>query len=84
MASRTGAGHREHAEFQAFTEEATLGALNLYSSRPGALTDRSEERHRLSAEEAFSVLSRASQQTNAKLREVARQVTETGQAPGVT
>jgi hypothetical protein len=30
--------------FKLFTEEETLGALNLYASRPGALTDRSERR----------------------------------------
>jgi GAF domain-containing protein len=109
--------------FKLFTDEETLGALNLYSSRPEALTDRSEqmgwllashaavafssarsdadlqvaifsrqdigigigilmERHKLSAAEAFSVLSRASQNTNTKLREVARRVAETGEDPG--
>lgn len=109
--------------FKLFTEEETLGALNLYASRPGALDQRSEqmgwllashaavaiasarsdadlhravssrqeigiavgilmERHKLSADEAFTVLSRASQDTNTKLREVARRVAETGEDPG--
>ena len=109
--------------FKLFTDDATLGALNLYSSRSGALTERSEqvgwllashaaiafasarsdanlhgaissrqdigmamgvlmERHKLSAEEAFSVLSRASQEANTKLRAVARRVVETGAEPG--
>lgn len=117
-------GIRSMLSFKLFTEEATLGALNLYSSRPGALTDRSEqmgrllashaavafssarsdadlhgaissrqdigiamgilmERHKLSVDEAFSLLSGASQETNTKLREVARRVAETGEAPGV-
>jgi GAF domain-containing protein len=109
--------------FRLFTEEETLGVLNLYASRPGALTGRSErvgwllashaavafssarsdahlhgaissrqeigiamgilmERHKLSADEAFAVLSRASQDTNTKLRQVARRVAETGEEPG--
>jgi AmiR/NasT family two-component response regulator len=108
--------------FKLFTDEEELGALNIYSSRAGALTERSEqvgwllashaavafssaradahlhgaissrqdigiamgilmERHKLSADEAFGVLSRASQRTNTKLREVARKVTETGEDP---
>jgi GAF domain-containing protein len=40
------------------------------------------ERHRLSAEEAFAVLSRASQDSNTRLREVARRVVVTGSFPG--
>lgn len=108
--------------FKLFTEEETLGALNLYASRPGALSERSEqmgwllashaavsfssarsdadlhraissrqnigiaigilmERHKLSADEAFSVLSRSSQDTNIKLLHVARRVAETGEDP---
>lgn len=42
------------------------------------------ERHRLSADEAFSVLSRASQESNTKLRDVARRVAETGDEPGAS
>lgn len=108
--------------FKLFTEEQNLGALDLYSSRPGALTEHSErigwllashaavafanaradadlhvaissrqdigmavgilmERHKLSADQAFAVLSRASQRRNLKLREIARRVVDTGEAP---
>ncbi|WP_329249663.1 GAF and ANTAR domain-containing protein [Actinoallomurus sp. NBC_01490] len=108
--------------FKLFTEEQNLGALDLYSSRPGALTEHSErigwllashaavafasaradadlhvaissrqdigmavgilmERHKLSADQAFAMLSQASQRRNVKLREIARRVVETGEAP---
>jgi transcriptional regulator with GAF, ATPase, and Fis domain len=108
--------------FKLFTEQQDLGALNLYSSIAGALTERSEqmgwllashaavafssarldtdlhgaistrrdigvamgilmERHGLSADEAFARLNTASQETNTKLREVARRVAETGESP---
>jgi AmiR/NasT family two-component response regulator len=39
------------------------------------------ERHRLSAEEAFAVLSRASQDSNTRLREVARRIVAAGSVP---
>jgi hypothetical protein len=39
------------------------------------------ERHRITSEEAFEVLRRASQDHNVKLREVARRVIETGAEP---
>ncbi|MFB9838214.1 GAF and ANTAR domain-containing protein [Actinoallomurus acaciae] len=108
--------------FKLFTEEQNLGALDLYSFRPRALTEYSEqigwllashaavafasaradadlhvaissrqdigmavgilmERHKLSTDHAFAVLSRASQRRNVKLREIARRVVETGEAP---
>jgi transcriptional regulator with GAF, ATPase, and Fis domain len=108
--------------FKLFTDEQTLGALDLYSSQAGGLTERSRqtgwllashaaiafasarsdadlhvaistrqeigvamgilaERHKITPEEAFAVLSTASQQTNTKLRDVARKVCETGQSP---
>jgi GAF domain-containing protein len=108
--------------FKLFTEEQNLGALDLYSSRPGALTEYSEqigwllashaavafasaradadlhvaissrqdigmavgilmERNKLSADQAFAMLSRASQRRNVKLRELARRVVDTGEAP---
>ncbi|GLY78552.1 GAF and ANTAR domain-containing protein [Actinoallomurus iriomotensis] len=108
--------------FKLFTEEENLGALDLYSSRPGALNDYSEqvgwllashaavafanaraeadlhiaissrqdigmavgilmERHKLSTDQAFALLSRASQERNVKLREIARRVVETGESP---
>ncbi|WP_189154788.1 GAF and ANTAR domain-containing protein [Lentzea pudingi] len=39
------------------------------------------ERHRLSADQAFAVLTRASQHTNVKLRDIAEQLTMTGKLP---
>lgn len=39
------------------------------------------ERHRMTSEEAFGVLRRASQDHNVKLREIARRVVETGSEP---
>lgn len=108
--------------FKLFTEHETLGALNLYSHRAGALTERSEqmgwllashaavafanarsdadlhgaistrqeigiaigilmERRKLPAGEAFNLLAKVSQDTNTKLRDVARRVAETGEDP---
>lgn len=110
--------------FKLFTEDETLGALNLYSSRPGVFSERSEqigrllashaavafasaridadlhnaissrqeigmaigiimERDKASPEEAFTVLAKASQDRNIKVRELAHRVTETGQAPRI-
>ncbi|MFF2996479.1 GAF and ANTAR domain-containing protein [Streptomyces sp. NPDC057950] len=105
--------------FLLFTEDEDFGALNLYSCRPGAFTEVSEdaavmlashaavalssarthaqmeqavatrhqigeamgilmgERH-ITEEQAFALLRRHSQENNVKLREVARQVCETG------
>ncbi|MEU4447670.1 GAF and ANTAR domain-containing protein [Actinosynnema sp. NPDC023926] len=39
------------------------------------------ERHKLTADQAFAVLVRASQQTNAKLRDLAERLTRTGELP---
>jgi AmiR/NasT family two-component response regulator len=39
------------------------------------------ERHKLTADQAFAVLVRASQQANLKLRALAEQLTRTGQLP---
>ncbi|SPF06775.1 ANTAR domain protein [Streptomyces sp. MA5143a] len=105
--------------FLLFTDDEELGALNLYSRRPGAFTEASElagwllashaaiafssarthaqmeqavatrhvigeamgilmgSRH-LTEEEAFDVLRRYSQESNVKLREIARRVCEQG------
>ncbi|MFE9650862.1 GAF and ANTAR domain-containing protein [Streptomyces sp. NPDC006365] len=108
--------------FLLFTEDENLGALNVYSRKPGAFNETSElagwllashaavafsgarahaqmehavaTRHvigeamgilmgsrRLTEEEAFDVLRRYSQETNTKLREVARRVCEEGSLP---
>ncbi len=40
------------------------------------------ERFKLTADQAFDVLNRASQESNVKLREVARRLVETGETPG--
>lgn len=40
------------------------------------------ERYRLSAEEAFGVLQRLSQERNEKLRAIAERIVETGELPG--
>ncbi len=42
------------------------------------------ERHSMTADAAFGVLSRASQAENMKLAEVARYLAETGALPGVS
>ncbi len=110
---------RSSLSLQLFTDEDSLGALNLYSPAPAAFAAiRGEalafagqaaiavrsaqteenlraaldtrnligqaqgilmERYRLTAEQAFNVLTRASQESNTKLREVARRLTETGE-----
>ena len=40
------------------------------------------ERHRLTADQAFAVLARVSQEMNRKLVDVARELTDTGTVPG--
>lgn len=108
--------------FLLYTEDEELGALNIYSRKPGAFTEVSElagwllashaavafssarthaqmERavatrhmigeamgilmgsHRLTEEEAFDTLRRYSQESNIKLREVARRICEHGSLP---
>ena len=42
------------------------------------------ERHSITADTAFGVLSRVSQAENMKLAEIARHLTETGTLPGVS
>jgi GAF domain-containing protein len=109
--------------FLLFTDDENLGALDLYSSRPDAFTEQSEqvgrllashaavafasarsdeqlheaittrqrigeavgimmERYKVSEQQAFAVLKKASQEQNIKLRELARTVVETGGIPG--
>lgn len=45
--------------FKLFTDEATLGALNLSASQPGALTERSEQMGWLLASHAAVAFSSA-------------------------
>lgn len=109
--------------FCLYTEEDNLGALNMYSTRPGAFTEESEhigwllashaavalssarthaqlhtamasrheigeamgiimERYQVTEDDAFAVLKKSSQDSNTKLRDVARAVAGTGELPG--
>lgn len=55
-----------------------LGTREVIGQAQGILM----ERERISADQAFDVLRRASQRTNVKLRDVASQVVRTGEDPG--
>ncbi|QPP05220.1 GAF and ANTAR domain-containing protein [Streptomyces bathyalis] len=109
--------------FCLYTEDDNLGALNMYSSQPGAFTEASEqvgwllashaavafssarshaqltsaietrnvigqamgilmERYKVSESEAFVIVKKSSQNTNTRLRDVARTIAETGEIPG--
>ncbi|MQA88088.1 MAG: ANTAR domain-containing protein [Streptosporangiales bacterium] len=115
-------GVRSALTFQLFTDDNTLGALNLYSRRPrafdrpahevgtvlaaqaavavsGARTEEQlreaintrqiigqaigilMERRRITADQAFDLLRRTSQDRNLKLRDLAERVAATGEAP---
>jgi transcriptional regulator with GAF, ATPase, and Fis domain len=116
-------GIRSSLSCRLFTDEDSLGALNLYSPRPQAFDEDARgkglvfaahaavalrsaqdkqslriamttrnligqaqgilmERFKMTAEQAFAVLARVSQQTNVKLRDVAQRLIDTGQTPG--
>ncbi|SNR97126.1 GAF domain-containing protein [Geodermatophilus pulveris] len=55
-----------------------LGSRDTIGQAKGILM----ERHRLTAQQAFEVLARASQQSNRKLVDVAEELTQTGAVPG--
>jgi GAF domain-containing protein len=55
-----------------------LGSRDVIGQAKGILM----ERHRLTADQAFGVLARVSQELNRKLVDVAREVTDTGTVPG--
>ena len=115
-------GIRSSLSLQLFTNEDSLGALNLYSPQPqafdaetrgkglafaaqaavalrsaqdkedlrAAMTTRNligqaqgilMERYKMTAERASAVLSRVSQDTNVKLRDVAQRLIDTGETP---
>ena len=121
-ASEAGAGSM--LSLQLYVEGDNLGALNLYSRRPNAFDDESEqvgllfashaavayvgvrkeaqlakavgsrdligqakgilmERYNISAERAFLVLIRVSQNTNRKLHDIAAELARTGTVPGI-
>jgi GAF domain-containing protein len=116
-------GIRSSLSLQLFTNEDSLGALNLYSPQPRGfdLETRGEglafaaqaavalrtaqneqhlraamvshnligqaqgilmERYKVTAEQAFALLARVSQQSNVKLRDVAQRLIDTGENPG--
>jgi GAF domain-containing protein len=75
------ATHAAVAMASARTEQEldlALAARDLIGQAKGILM----ERHKLSADEAFRMLVQASQDTNRKLAEVARDLAETGELPG--
>ncbi len=116
-------GIRSSLSLQLFTNEDSLGALNLYAAKPrgfdaesrgeglafaaqaavalrsvqkeqhlhAAMTTRNligqaqgilMERFKVTAEQAFAALSRVSQESNVKLRDVAQRLVDTGETPG--
>jgi len=60
-----------------FEMNRAIAARDVIGQAKGILM----ERHRLTADRAFDLLIRASQQTNTKLTEIARALTETGRLP---
>jgi GAF domain-containing protein len=66
-----GAEHEEHLR-------AGMTNRDVIGQAKGILM----ERHKLTADQAFGVLSRVSQETNRKLVDIAREVTDTGVIPG--
>jgi transcriptional regulator with GAF, ATPase, and Fis domain len=69
----SGAQEQEHLQ-------KAISARDLIGQAKGILM----ERHKLTADQAFSVLIRASQQTNTKLIDVARALTDTGELQPAT
>jgi ANTAR domain/GAF domain len=57
---------------------AAMATRTLIGQAQGILM----ERYKMTAEQAFAVLSRVSQQTNVKLRDVAQRLIDTGETPG--
>lgn len=66
-----GAEHEEHLR-------AGLSTRDVIGQAKGILM----ERHRLTADQAFGVLTRVSQELNRKLVDIARELTDTGAVPG--
>ena len=66
----------EHDKLENLTD--ALRSRELIGQAQGILM----ERERVTAEEAFDMLRRASQHLNVKLRDVARRLVDTGEAPG--
>lgn len=68
---------REDEERRAFGLEAALSTREVIGEALGILM----ERERISADQAFDVLRRASQHLNVKLREIAQNLVDTGESP---
>jgi hypothetical protein len=68
-AAVTLAGARQQADLR-----TAVGSRDLIGQAKGILM----ERHKLTADQAFSVLARASQQTNRKLVDIALELSDTG------
>ncbi len=66
-----GAEHEENLR-------AAVGSRDVIGQATGILM----ERHELTADQAFGVLARVSQELNRKLADVARELTDTGAIPG--
>ena len=66
----------------AHEEVARLEAALLSNRRIGIAVGIVVERFKLTADDAFGVLQRLSQQRNEKLRAVAERVIDTGEVPG--
>jgi putative methionine-R-sulfoxide reductase with GAF domain len=63
-------------------DERGLGALSLYAGQAEEVEGIVMERHGVTADAAFGVLSRIFQAGNIKLAEIARRLVETGELPG--
>ena len=68
--------HEDHAR-RALTFQAALSSREIIGEALGILM----EREKISADQAFDILRRASQHLNIKLREVAQNLVETGEDP---
>ena len=66
-----GAEHEEHLR-------AGMSNRDVIGQAKGILM----ERHKLTADQAFGVLDRVSQELNRKLVDIARELTDTGAVPG--
>jgi transcriptional regulator with GAF, ATPase, and Fis domain len=72
-----------HATIAFSTARSNTNLRTALSSRQdvGMASGILMERHKISADEAFATLVKASQDSNIKLREIARRVVETGESP---
>ncbi len=69
---------RQAEDLRVANLEAALVSRNLIGQAQGILM----ERERITADQAFDILRRASQHLNVKLRDVAQRLVDTGEGPG--